>query len=255
MADLDPGLVGFIAGAAPWMVEEVQGAQEARAAGQRANEARAADAALQREFAQQGIRWKVEDAKAAGIHPLAALGAQTHSYSGNFAADTGGYSKANMYGRMSDMGQNLGRALAATRTDDERTRAFQDEQIRGQQLDNQGKELNNALLASQLSSRNSGQVGPGMPKELNTNPDVGWSRTDQGLVPVPGKDVKERIEDNFFHEAAHFYRNNVLPNFGLSEPPPKNLLPKGKDTWKWSYKDQQWYPSNLPEWLQDRKNY
>ena len=36
-----------------------------------------ANAALQREFAQNGIRWKVADAEAAGIHPLYALGAQT----------------------------------------------------------------------------------------------------------------------------------------------------------------------------------
>ena len=35
---------------------------------------------LQREFAQNGIRWKVADAEAAGIHPLAALGAQTTPY-------------------------------------------------------------------------------------------------------------------------------------------------------------------------------
>lgn len=37
--------------------------------------------AMQKEFAQQGIRWKVEDAKRAGLHPLAALGANTMSYS------------------------------------------------------------------------------------------------------------------------------------------------------------------------------
>lgn len=35
---------------------------------------------MQREFAQHGIRWKVDDARAAGLHPLAALGAQTSSY-------------------------------------------------------------------------------------------------------------------------------------------------------------------------------
>ena len=35
----------------------------------------------QKEFAQNGIRWKVADAKAAGLHPLAALGASTASYS------------------------------------------------------------------------------------------------------------------------------------------------------------------------------
>lgn len=35
----------------------------------------------QREFAQHGIRWRVEDAKAAGLHPLAAIGAAGASYS------------------------------------------------------------------------------------------------------------------------------------------------------------------------------
>ena len=33
-----------------------------------------ADRDMQRQFAKHGIRWKVQDAKAAGIHPLAALG-------------------------------------------------------------------------------------------------------------------------------------------------------------------------------------
>ncbi len=43
--------------------------------------AAAAEAALQREFAQKGIQWTVEDAKAAGIHPLYALqGGQAASY-------------------------------------------------------------------------------------------------------------------------------------------------------------------------------
>lgn len=36
---------------------------------------------LQREFAQKGIQWRVEDAKAAGLHPLAALGANPANYS------------------------------------------------------------------------------------------------------------------------------------------------------------------------------
>jgi hypothetical protein len=38
-----------------------------------------ANIAMQKEFAQQGIGWKVADAKKAGIHPLFALGASTHS--------------------------------------------------------------------------------------------------------------------------------------------------------------------------------
>lgn len=37
-----------------------------------------ADRAMQREFAQYGIRWRVEDAKKAGIHPAVALGASVN---------------------------------------------------------------------------------------------------------------------------------------------------------------------------------
>lgn len=42
----------------------------------RANAQFDANQAMQREFAQMGVRWRVEDAKAAGLHPLAALGVQ-----------------------------------------------------------------------------------------------------------------------------------------------------------------------------------
>lgn len=68
----------------------------------------------QREFAQNGIRWKVADAKAAGLHPLAALGAQTTSFSPSYVGDT------SMGDAMSSMGQNLGRAVEATMTARER---------------------------------------------------------------------------------------------------------------------------------------
>lgn len=36
---------------------------------------------LQKQFAQYGIRWRAEDARKAGLHPLAALGASTSSFS------------------------------------------------------------------------------------------------------------------------------------------------------------------------------
>lgn len=55
---------------------------------------------LQKEFAQNGIQWKVEDAKKAGLHPLYAIGASTATYTpvsqdssamGNAVADAGAY--------------------------------------------------------------------------------------------------------------------------------------------------------------------
>lgn len=39
-------------------------------------------AALQKEFAQQGVQWRVSDAKAAGIHPVYAMGASLPSSPG-----------------------------------------------------------------------------------------------------------------------------------------------------------------------------
>lgn len=56
--------------------------------------------AMQREFAQNGIQWRVEDAKKAGLHPLYAIGASGASYMpvsqdssamGNAVADAGAY--------------------------------------------------------------------------------------------------------------------------------------------------------------------
>lgn len=68
---------------------------------------------MQREFAQKGIRWKVEDAKAAGLHPLAALGASTSSFAPVFQGDSLGQAIA-------QSGQDISRAQQATRTAQER---------------------------------------------------------------------------------------------------------------------------------------
>ena len=64
----------------------------------------------QKEFAQNGIRWKVADAKAAGLHPLAALGAQTSSYTPSaVVGDSPDFSF------LRDIGQDVGRAIDAKR--------------------------------------------------------------------------------------------------------------------------------------------
>lgn len=57
-------------------------------------------------FAQNRIQWTVEDAKKAGINPIAALGNATQSYS-NIAGDS------SMGDAIEKMGQNLMRARAA----------------------------------------------------------------------------------------------------------------------------------------------
>lgn len=70
----------------------------------------------QKEFAQNGIRWKVEDAKRAGIHPLYALGASTQGYSpsGGYTGDFGISDAA------AHLGQGYERAQQAKMTKEER---------------------------------------------------------------------------------------------------------------------------------------
>lgn len=95
----------------------------------------------QKEFAQNGIRWKVADAKAAGLHPLAALGASTASYSPSAViGDSPDYSF------LKDMGQGIDRAMDAKATQRERAEREQkenalfNEELKGKQLQNQETE-------------------------------------------------------------------------------------------------------------------
>lgn len=86
-------------------------------AGKKAREAQAEantkNAELQRDFAQHGIQWKVQDARAAGLHPLYAIGAAGASASPSFAAASG----AEFTSRM---GQNLSRAASAAMTQEDK---------------------------------------------------------------------------------------------------------------------------------------
>lgn len=197
--------------------------------------------ANQREFAQNGIQWKVNDAKKAGIHPLYALGAQTVSYSPVTAGTD-----------FSAIGQNLGRAMDATRTGSQRIDAYT-QTVQELQLKRMG--LENELLSSQIANirqaggnpqfpgdkflldgqASSGLVKDGPLKRVNANPgqpsaepgaitDVGYSRTQRGWQPVPSNDVKQRIEDNIFQEVMHAIRNNIAPNWSSNYfNPPKHV--------------------------------
>lgn len=115
--------------------------------------ANAANIKYQKEFAQKGIQWRVADAKAAGVHPLYALGAQTHSFAPNLIADT------SMADAVSNAGQDISRAVAGMSS----TSEFQEA---AQQLALTRGALENELLASQIRLVNQ----PGSPPRPNTNP-------------------------------------------------------------------------------------
>lgn len=110
----------------------------------------------QEKFAKEGIRWKVEDAREAGIHPLYALGAQTSSFNN---VSLGGVPETGMATGLAAAGQDISRAVNATRTQPEREAAFT-KTVRDLEVVNMG--LKNELLATQVAKLKSG-LNPPLP--------------------------------------------------------------------------------------------
>lgn len=95
----------------------------------------------QKEFAKNGLRWKVDDAKKAGIHPLYAVGAPTQSFSASYVGDT------SMGNALQSAGQDIGGAIRNTQPVNERVETF-NEQMMTLQLER--GTLENELLRSQI---------------------------------------------------------------------------------------------------------
>lgn len=230
------------------------------------------NAALQREMAQNSVRWRVEDAKAAGIHPIFAMGANLPSASPVLVGDDG-FAQG-----LANAGQDIGRAIDATRTAPERVDA------RMEALALERGELENEFLRSKIA-REKAQIGPPMPvspagydspagfptgdvapavlpvevkplertawdehrpwQEPAALSDVGFVRTPTGLAPVPSKDAKDRIEDQMIPELMWSLRNNLVPTIGDGTPPPQHWLPQGAIRWQWNPFRQEWQPEFL----------
>lgn len=71
--------------------------------------------ALQREFAQKGIQWRVADARAAGLSPLFALGGTGATYSPN-AITVGDYGRS----AYAEAGQDVSKALSGMQSPSQR---------------------------------------------------------------------------------------------------------------------------------------
>lgn len=148
---------------------------------------------MQQEFAENSIRWKVEDARRAGIHPLYALGANTVSFS---PVSVGHVPETGLASGVASMGQDISRALHATRTGPERASAVLDT---AQQLQLENAGLQNELLRTQIMKMKS-QVGPALP-DLDTKKDgITTTEETRGLQMWEGQPVvttprKEATQD------------------------------------------------------------
>lgn len=194
---------------------------------------------LQKQFAQQGIQWKVADAKQAGIHPLAALGAQTTSFS-----------PVQVGSNFAQAGQDIGRAMQGTQNENTKTASTL------AKLQLQRAELENTLLASQIKRYNQAGTPPSSPvaqqhiipgqgsapaikvepQEMETAlnnaphttpgvpPSVTFVKAPKGYSIMPSKNAKELMEDNFILEQAWNAKNLVID-------PPRPNLPERDRMW------------------------
>lgn len=233
---------------------------------------------MQREFAQNGISWKVDDAKRAGVHPLFALGAQTHPFA---PVQVGSPDYASTFSRA---GQDLGRAAVSLMDNKKRDNFVSQASVL--QLENQA--LQNDLLRSQIARLN-GQIPPPYPLGVGTGglagqnvaaiaggnlgphklepaevtttqvalpsqtagpsmPSVSWGTTsdNRGVQAFPPKSLG--VEDEFGAPLMFdwYLRNRLLPNIDSrgKEPSPallQKLFP-GAIGWEWAHSTQRWEP-------------
>lgn len=135
--------VGELAGKA---VDQVLDWHKAKKGRESVFEANQKNLEQQERFAQQGITWRVQDAKNAGLHPLFALGGGGASFSPSFQA----FTDSGRSSSFQDMGQSLGRAYDATQ--DEEAKALKQAQLRV--LESQAEQNNaQAALARSESMR------------------------------------------------------------------------------------------------------
>lgn len=231
-------------------------------------------AQLQREFAQNGIQWKVEDAKKAGIHPIYALGGSTASYTPSamsIGADN------SLGAGIAAAGQDIGRAMYATQDASGRSDMFS-KTVQGLQLQRMG--LENQLLASQIAKVNAPGTPPPMPalndrvllpgQAQSTVPQPDWmadfkdllnykpadigpavpgspqlepgvitsvrhAKTASGYEPVPSTQMKQAIEDDFISEVVWNLKNRLGPIFGVNQTPPAGGVDPAKgEYWKYN---------------------
>lgn len=183
--------------------------------------------AMQKLFAQEGIRWKVADAKAAGIHPLYALGANTVSFQPSSIGAIPDMSKADKWNALRDAGQDIGRAISAKQTTAERLQ----ERLLLAQIE--GQEIENASKASDVARKfNPTQQPPPMPSLMENYIDPHGNA-------VIGKSMQgsQALEDMFLSNLYNDFRF-TFPSMMNSEMKSIKRNIKNSGLWKFLTKNQ-----------------
>lgn len=221
----------------------------------------------QKRLNEEGIRMRVADARAAGLSPLAALGNTGQSISpiqvggGSYPSPGSGVPSLNLtapdspLSKLSGMGQDISRAINATRDYEERKEVAQTaQQLERDDLQNQLLRLQVKKLSQDVSppwpsepdrylipgqSASGGKIeikGDYVPtarnEEAQVMPATAKMRWPDGsYTDIPSKDAKDRLEDmGMPYTWSHWFLSQVMPTMGAKgwwNPPPDSALPPG----------------------------
>lgn len=155
---------------------------------------------MQKVFAQNGIRWRVEDAKAAGLHPLIGAGSQSATYSPGASVGVGipeSGSSSIAGAQLQALGQGLERAMSANEVRQERE--YQD-RLRAYEL--MSRELQNEETVSRIGL-NQARI-----KELQRTPAFIQRNVSKG-IPLKYANGKQVIPGQA--DAVEAYVDAVMP--------------------------------------------
>lgn len=247
---------GFFLGAGLGMIDQSL-AKGARSSLARYTEyLRNVAAEKEKEFAKNQVQWRVEDAQAAGIHPLAALGMVPMSAPPTVVGEgPPSDGRGDVVGAMGAVGQEALRSIATTMSPEERQLVAIN--LMSAKLDVEGKSIDNAIRASQLQKMLSAPPGftqdnfmdgqgnsglrvqpkaatpvvsePGRPsQEAGWSPDRTMGNTGKGLTPIIPQAQSESYESDTVGGWEWQFRNRILPLLGSKDTmPPKSQWPKG----------------------------
>lgn len=173
--------------------------------------------ALQKDFAQNGISWRIADAAKNGISPLAALGASGPSFSPVSAVmqepawQTPQYTSplSPAASGIPELGQNLSRALMSSMDPIAKKASLIDLDMKQSSADLLEVQLANARL--ELAQRTAGAASPGIPKSYRVLQNADGSTS---LYPIEGINTHNTL----FGPTEWSLRNKLFLSPNINKP-------------------------------------
>lgn len=184
-------------------------------------------AQFNQDYVKNAMQWRVEDAKKAGVHPMAALGFSSPSYSAVSAPSAPGYAMGNSIDPL-EFGQSLN--YAATKGKDKQQQAdMVNLQLEGLMLDNEYKraqidQLKVDTLASSIAS-DQALTSPGAPTLHPENQHVP-GQSDSGYSSILGKDSYRLFNIAMHGDSALLVLNPDIAD-SVTESTVNNLIAMG----------------------------